>query len=133
MQGERNRCFVCGATLAFSVADLLIADAGPPLAAQCVACLDRQLLGHSPMLFRSPAEPPGALFPLGQLTVTREAAGALAEAGLDAAHLLARHARLHGSGKIQSWHRTARGRLLCATTEPGPDGPATAISLRRAG
>src|SRR3954447_26881671 len=119
MHAARDTCFVCGARLDFNVSDLLEGPdvvASELMAAQCVSCLDHELAGGNPLVFRSSPEPPGALFPVGRLAITREAAGALAEAGLDAALLLARHARLHGSGKIQTWHRTARGRLLCATT-----------------
>jgi hypothetical protein len=91
MATVRGKCSACGAPPEVAVAEPL---AGATLAsAFCPGCTDQQFLDNGGAILRLQGDPEGALFPLGKVTITGGAVGALADAGEHTAVYLARHAR----------------------------------------
>ena len=91
MSKVEGTCSACGVTLEVAVAEPF---AGAKLAAAlCPACTDRQFLAGGSAIFDLRHELGKARFPLGKVTITGGAVGALAEAGEHAATFLTRHVR----------------------------------------
>jgi hypothetical protein len=87
----KGKCAACGAPLELAVADAFAAAA---LAATlCPGCTNQQFLDGGGAILRLRQEPEGALFPLGNVTITGGAVEALADAGQHAIIYLTRHAR----------------------------------------
>jgi hypothetical protein len=85
------RCSACGAPFEIEVAGPF---AGAEIApAFCAACTDQQFLDQGGAVLTLRGELPGALFPLGKITVTAGAVAALAEASQHAVEFLMRHVK----------------------------------------
>jgi hypothetical protein len=98
MATVRARCSACGAPIERDVPEAF-ADAAL-IAPLCADCTDQQFLDGGGAVLRLRQDPEGARFPLGKVTITAGAVGALADSGQHAISFLARHARgdwgIHG-------------------------------------
>jgi hypothetical protein len=85
------KCSACGAPLELDLAGPF-AEAGI-VGALCPGCRDCRFLDGGGAILELRREPEGARFPLGKVTITGGAVGALSDAGEHAASFLARHVR----------------------------------------
>ena len=91
MSKAKGKCSACGAALELAVAEpFAAAELAAPL---CPACTDRQLLAGGAAILELRHDLEKARFPLGKVTITGGAIGALAEDGEHAATYLVRHVR----------------------------------------
>ena len=91
MSKVKGKCSACGVALELAVTEPF---AGAELTAPlCPACTDRQFLAGGGAILELRHELENARFPLGKVTITGGAVGALAEAGEHAAAFLVRHVR----------------------------------------
>jgi len=91
LSNVEGKCSACGAALEVAVTEPFAR--AKLVGALCLACTDRQFLGGGGAILELRYDLESARFPLGKVTITGGAVGAMAEAAEHAATFLVRHVR----------------------------------------